>query len=170
VSIPIWLTLAACILAAVCDVRTRRIPNVLTGTLVVAAVVVHAFSGWQPALVSLAVMAVLTLAGAVAYAAGGIGGGDVKLWIVASGMLSYPLCVPFFVYSLVGGGLLAIGFIASRGSWKQSLARAAAATTGGLRAVARDKTQTIPYALAFAFGAVLVALSQTALPFLRIML
>ena len=115
-------------------------------------------------------MAVLTIAGAVAYAAGGIGGGDVKLWIVASGMLSYPLCVPFFVYSLIGGGLLAIGFIASRGGWKQSLARAAAATTGGLRAVARDKTQTIPYAIAFAFGAVLVALSQSALPFLRITL
>jgi Flp pilus assembly protein protease CpaA len=115
-------------------------------------------------------MAVLTLGGAVAYAAGGIGGGDVKLWIAASGMLSYPLCVPFFLYSLVGGGLLAIGFIIARGGVKKSFARAVAATTGGLSAVVRDKTQTIPYAIAFAFGAIAVALSQTALPFLRIIL
>jgi prepilin peptidase CpaA len=143
---------------------------VLTGALALAAIAVHASSGWQPALVSLAVMAVLTLGGAVAYAAGGIGGGDVKLWIAASGMLSYPLCVPFFLYSLVGGGLLAIGFIIARGGVKKSFARAIAATTGGLSAVVRDKTQTIPYAIAFAFGAVAVALSQTALPFLRIIL
>lgn len=167
-SISIWLTLAACAVAAFFDVRSRRIPNVLTGSLAVAAIAVHAFSGVEAALGSAAVMIAVTVLGAAAYAAGGIGGGDVKLWIAASGMIGFPLCIPFFLYTLIGGGVLAIGFIIARGGGRHSLARAVQMASGGVRSVVRDKAQTLPYAIAFAFGALLVALSQSVFPFLRI--
>lgn len=151
--IPTWLTLAGCAIASYGDVRTRRIPNWLTGSLALAALAIHSFYGLRAALISLLVMAVLTAAGTLVYSRGGIGGGDIKLAIAASGMLSYPLCLPFLLYSAIGGGLLAVGFLVVR---RQS------------RASASGKRETLPYAVAFVFGALLVALSQTYAPFLRI--
>jgi Flp pilus assembly protein protease CpaA len=98
-------------------------------------------------------MIVLTAAGTLVYSWGGIGGGDIKLAVPASGMVSYPLCVPFLLYSAIGGGLLAIGFILLR--------RAA-------RGDNIPKSKTLPYAVAFLFGAVVLVLSQSVAPFLRI--
>jgi Flp pilus assembly protein protease CpaA len=94
-SIAIMLTLAVCISASFFDVRSRRIPNFLTGALALGALIFHAFNGPSAVLLSVAVMAALTAGGALVYARGGIGGGDIKLAIAASGMLSYPLCVSF---------------------------------------------------------------------------
>jgi prepilin peptidase CpaA len=162
-SAAIFLTLAGCFTAGYIDVRTRRIPNWLTGSLAICALILHSFSGLRAALVSLAVMLVITALGTLLYSRGGIGGGDVKLAIAASGMLSYPLCVPFLLYSAIGGGLLAVLFLARR-------ARAVAAAAGNAPGVAPTKSEMLPYAVAFAFGAVVVALSQTIAPFLRITL
>lgn len=167
-SISIWLTFAACIAAAVFDVRTRRIPNVLTGSLALGALALHAFFGLESFVASLVVMIAVTVLGAAAYAAGGIGGGDVKLWIAGSGMLGFPLCIPFLLYALIGGGVLAIGFMIARGGARQSFARVAAIANGS-PAMVRKKSQTLPYAVAFAFGALLVALSQSVFPFLRML-
>ena len=163
------MTLAGCAAASYCDVRARRIPNWLTGSLALAALAVHSFSGVRAALTSLLVMAVLTAAGTLIYSRGGIGGGDVKLAIAASGMLSYPLCVPFMLYSAIGGGVLAIAFIIFRPSARPSLSRALSVTMG-VPGIATRKNETLPYAVAFAFGAALVALSQSVAPFLRITL
>lgn len=168
VPLSIGLVLAACFVASYFDIKARRIPNWLTGSLAAAAVVLHGFSGWRAALLSVAVMAVLFLLGTLAYRFGGIGGGDIKLGTAASGMLSLPLCLPFLLYTALGGGVLAIVFILSRGSVKQSLSRVASAVAIGPQSVPRDKTQTLPYAVAFAFGAVLLALAQSVAPFLRI--
>jgi prepilin peptidase CpaA len=161
-SAAIWLTLAGCFMAGFIDVRTRRIPNWLTGSLALGALILHSFSGLRPALVSVAVMLVLTVLGTLLYSRGGIGAGDVKLAVAASGMLSYPLCVPFLLYSAIGGGLLAIIFIARRAR--------AVATAGSAPGVAPGKSETLPYAVAFSFGAVVIALSQSIAPFLRISL
>lgn len=160
-SAAIWFTLAGCFIAGYTDVRTRRIPNWLTGSLAAGAVILHSFSGLRAALVSLAVMLVLTALGTLVYSRGGIGGGDIKLAIAASGMLSYPLCVPFLLYTAIGGGLLSVVFIARRA------ATVTAGTTPGMTAA---KGEMLPYAVAFAFGAALVALSQSIAPFLRITL
>ncbi|MEO6834354.1 MAG: prepilin peptidase [Candidatus Tumulicola sp.] len=168
--LPIAFALAACFAAVYGDVRDRRIPNWLTGSLAVAAVIVHGFSGIRSAAISLAVMTVLTLLGTLVHSRGGIGGGDVKLGIAASGMLSYPLCVPFLLYTMVGGGVLALALILVRGNARNAFSRAVLLTIGGPPAAGSGKTQTMPYAIAFAFGAVLVALSQSVAPFLRIML
>jgi prepilin peptidase CpaA len=161
-SAAIWLTLAGCLIAGYTDVRTRRIPNWLTGSLAVGALIFHSFAGLRPALVSLIIMLVLTLLGTLAYSRGGIGGGDIKLAVAASGMLSYPLFVPFLLYTAIGGGLLSIVFIGRRAR--------AIATAGNAPGVAPSKSEMLPYAAAFAFGAALVTLSQSIAPFLRISL
>ena len=168
--VAVWLVVAASLIAAYCDVRTRRIPNWLTGSLAIAAIIVHSFLGLRPVAESLAVMAVLTAAGTLVYARGGIGGGDIKLAIAASGMLSYPLCVPFLLYTAIGGGLLAVALHLARGMARDTFSRVALMTMAGAQGVAAGKSETLPYAVAFAFGAIVLALSQSIAPFLRISL
>jgi len=169
-SIPVALTLAGCLTAAFFDVRARRIPNALTGSLVLAALIVHGLEGLRPLGISFAVMAVLTIAGALVYARGGIGGGDVKLAIAGSGMLSYPLCVPYLFYTAIGGGILAMGYIALRIRARASAVDGAAAGAISAPGPKPAKGERMPYAVAFAFGAILVALSQHIAPFLMIRL
>jgi len=166
-SVPIWLTLAGCLIAAFYDWRTRRIPNWLTGTLALGAIVVHSLGGWRSLAIALAVMAALTLAGTLIYGRGGIGGGDIKLAIAGSGLLSYPLFIPFLIYTALGGGVLALLYLVFRPSARPSLSRTIALATGGVQGIAEQR-ETLPYALAFAFGALLVVLSQSVAPFLRI--
>ena len=168
--VAVWLVVAASLIAAYCDVRARRIPNWLTGSLAIAAIVVHSFLGVRSVAESLAVMAILTAAGTLVYALGGIGGGDIKLGIAASGMLGYPLCIPFLLYTAVAGGLLAIVFIIARGMARETFSRVALMTMGGAQGVAGGKSETLPYAVAFAFGAIVLLLSQSIAPFLRISL
>jgi prepilin peptidase CpaA len=166
-TVSIALTLAGCIVASFFDVRQRRIPNWLTGTIAVAAIAVHAFGGLRGLGVSLAVMAILTVAGSLVYSRGGIGGGDIKLAIAASALLSFPLCVPFLLYTAIGGGVLAVAFLAARGK-TQVISRTVLMAAMGAPGLPPKKAETMPYAVAFAFGAILVALSQSVAPFLRI--
>jgi prepilin peptidase CpaA len=113
-------------------------------------------------------MAFLTAAGTFVYAMGGIGGGDIKLGIAASGMLGFPLCIPFLLYTAIGGGVLAIVFIVSRGKIRATASRVMLMAMGGSRSVVAAKSETLPYAVAFASGAILIVLSQSVAPFLRI--
>jgi prepilin peptidase CpaA len=166
-SFAIWLTLAGCIIASFCDWRTRRIPNWLTGGLALTAIIVHAFGGWKQLGIAVAVMAALTLAGTLIYGRGGIGGGDIKLAIAGSGLLSYPLFIPFLIYTALGGGALALLYLIFLPNARPSLSRAIALAAGGAQGIARQR-ETLPYALAFAIGALLVVLSQSVAPFLRI--
>jgi len=167
-SLVIWLTLAGCLVASYCDVRTRRIPNILTGPMVLIALIVHAFQGLWPFLICVAVIAVLTIGGTLLYSRGGIGAGDIKLAIAGSAMVSYPTCVPFLLYTAISGGLLALVFLAMRANGRAVLSRAVYMTLAGAPGIATDKREKLPYAVAFALGAILIALSQNVAPFLRI--
>jgi prepilin peptidase CpaA len=164
----IWLTLAGCLIASYCDVRTRRIPNLLTGPMVLIALAVHALQGLGPLLTCVVVLAVMTIAGALVYSRGGIGAGDIKLAIAGSAMVSYPLCVPFLLYTAIAGGVLALVFLAVRANGRAVLSRAVYMTLAGAPGIATDKREKLPYAVAFAIGAILIALSQNVAPFLRI--
>jgi|SRR5580698_5220928 prepilin peptidase CpaA len=164
----IWLTLAGCLIASYCDVRTRRIPNLLTGPMVLVALAVHALQGLGPLLTCVVVLAVMTVAGALVYSRGGIGAGDIKLAIAGSAMVSYPLCVPFLLYTAIAGGVLALVFLAVRANGRAVLSRAVYMTLAGAPGIATDKREKLPYAVAFAIGAILIALSQNVAPFLRI--
>jgi prepilin peptidase CpaA len=113
---PLSLALIVVVLIAVwTDVRTRRIPNGLTATAVVMALVLRALldagavvDGLMGAGIALAVLLPL-------FALGGVGGGDAKL-LVAVGAFLGPH--GFFVAGLataVAGGVMALAWSARRG-------------------------------------------------------
>jgi len=108
-------------LAAVCDIRTHRIPNLLVLLGLVLGLVGHGWRGGGPGLLlSLEGVAVAGLA-LLPYALGGLGAGDVKL-LGAVGALMGPV---FLLWTLLGtvlvGGLLALAWAARRGVLRETV-------------------------------------------------
>jgi prepilin peptidase CpaA len=172
VSIAIWLVLGACAVAVLTDLRSRRIPNILTAALALAALGLHATQGWIPFLVACATLVGVMLIGFVAFSFGWLGGGDVKLLAAGAAALGLPDAVPFLIYTAIGGGLLALIVAIAMGRLKSVFASVVLLLRPfaykGTVAVAPVKSITLPYAVAIAFGAVAVALSHSAAPFLRL--
>jgi prepilin peptidase CpaA len=135
---------AAALMAAVCDVRARRVPNALTGALAVAGVsVAGATSGVPGVVVALATLAVLLAAGTYAFAQGWFGGGDIKLLAAGCCGLSPALAVDFLVYTALCGGLLSVYALATSQRMVTALITRQLPQTG----------QRLPYAVAAAGGA-----------------
>jgi prepilin peptidase CpaA len=158
----------ACVLAAMTDLVQRRIPNVLTGALACAAVALAIWSGPAHAFGALAVALGVLLFGAVCFALGFLGGGDVKMLAAVSLALGYPLALGFIVATLICGGLLAVGWLVASGRLRSALARLRGALLGGGRAAIGSGSGHVPYALAIAAGAACSAVGTFGLPFARI--
>ena len=171
-SLALWLVLGACAVAVATDLRFRRIPNVLTAALAVAALGLHAASGLAAFGIALATLLGVLFIGLVAFSFGWVGGGDVKLLAAGAAALGFPDAVPFLVYTALGGGLLAVVFAAATGRLKSVLTSVALLVRPfaykGTLAVPPTNPIMLPYAVAIAFGAVAVALSHNAAPFLRL--
>jgi len=173
-SLAIWIVLAACAIAVATDLTSRRIPNALTIGLAAAALGLHATQGLGSFAVSVAALVAVMVVGLGAFSMGWLGGGDVKLAAAAAAALGFPDAVPFLLYTALGGGLLALVFAAVTGR----LGRVFHSITLVLRPIAYKGTVPVapcqpimlPYAIAIACGAIAVALSHTAAPFLRLSL
>jgi prepilin peptidase CpaA len=102
-------------IACVTDIRFRRIPNVLTLSAAVAAVVFHVFtmgmSGLVLALSGWAVGLVLFLP---FFLLGGMGGGDVKLLAALGAWIGPGDAVWLAIYTSLAGGVLGVGIALSR--------------------------------------------------------
>lgn len=119
---PYIVALGIAVVACVTDLRTRKIPNVLTLLAAVAAFFFYAVVGRGEGLL---VAVAGWLAGAavffIPFALGGLGGGDVKLlaaigaWIGPAGVLWTAL------YTGMIGGVMAIVIGASHGYLKKAL-------------------------------------------------
>jgi len=152
--------------AAAIDVRTRRVPNVLTASLA-AAGVAFAVAG----------IGRLTIAGSIAGIAigfglmlpghlfGATGAGDVKLFAAAGALLGPAATAAAFIYTALAGGALAIAIACRRGRLQRTVHSAArlvasgAANAGEIEAVTENNR--FPYAPAIAVGAVIAALGVT---------
>jgi prepilin peptidase CpaA len=140
---------------AAIDLRTRRIPNLLTGSAAGLAILLSLVHGVeQPvssALLGLLIGGSLMLPG---YLWGGTGGGDVKLLAAVGAFLGPGLVARTFVYSAVAGGVLAIGVALSRG-------RLGATVRGALRVIVApgEARQNVPAdpARRFAYGPAIAA-------------
>src|SRR5260370_7534780 len=107
---------AAASLAAIVDVRTRRIPNWLTGSLVLGGLV---FNGWRGGIVGVG----LAVAGAALglaillpfHAVRAIGAGDVKLLAGLGAVLGPQVLVSVAIYGAIAGGLLSAVLLAREG-------------------------------------------------------
>jgi prepilin peptidase CpaA len=171
-----WIVgVAACAIAAICDLRWRRIPNALTlGMFALALVLISMGQGVVSGIYAMAVALVVLLAGFLLFALGVIGAGDAKLLAALAAICGYPRCVDFVLYTLLCGGVLAVFMAALRGELGAQLANlpvrvGTSLLSGNLRqAVAAQSDARLPYALAVGGGYLLVLLSITVLPVLRI--
>jgi prepilin peptidase CpaA len=149
--------------AAAIDVRTRRIPNVLTGAAAIAALAVNLPAGPTAVLVSAAAMIAAFLAGSLAFSAGWFGGGDVKLIAACCGFAGFPGALSLVLLILIAGAVLALAIATARGRLVALVRSTAAVAAHG----APVETNALPYGVAIAAGAAAYAVS-TVVPALRL--
>ncbi len=121
---PIWLLSAVLALAAVIDGRQLRVPNWITFPLAVSGWVYSGIAfGWT----GLGWSIVGTLVGLAlllpAYAIGGMGAGDVKLFAGVGAWVGVTTAVYAFCVSAVAGGLIALAMVLYRGAWEHHRAQ-----------------------------------------------
>lgn len=103
--------LASAAVACIIDIRTSRIPNVLTLTSLVVAVAAHAAAPTGHGLLAALVGALTGLAIFFpVFALGGLGGGDVKLMAALGAWVGWSPVVWTALYTAVAGGVLALGW------------------------------------------------------------
>lgn len=171
-TLTVGLVLVASLLAAVSDVRTRRIPNALVFALFLSGLAANAFLGWHAAAMDMVLTFAVLLAGSVAFSFRLIGGGDVKLLAAAAGTLGLPLAVTFVLFTLLCGGVLAVAYSAARGRLRATIANVqsmALPVFAGARPVRPQDSLAMPYALAIFAGATCAALANGFIPTLRLL-
>ena len=145
----IVLLLVTCAAAAT-DVRTRRIPNALTGSAALAAIGIS-FSAGPPAVLTCIVMMIAAfMAGSIAFSLGWFGGGDVKLIAACCGLAGFPGAITLVLSILVAGAVLALVTAAARGRLVALVKSTAAVAAHG----APTGEVPLPYALAIFGGSI----------------
>jgi len=161
----------ACAIAAVTDLATRRVPNVLTFILAAVAIIGSAQHGLIAIPLALCAYSALLLAGSVAYGRGWFGGGDIKLLAAGAICAGWPGAVVFLLATGLAGGALALFELARTRRLGASLtAVAVAAAAGELgRGVTLDpERRRLPYAIAITAGALTLLASETFAPWLQL--
>ncbi len=161
IATPIRLTLSVVVLvAAIIDLRSRRIPNWLTLPALPLGITEQALYGegiWQGVLGALAGFIALF----PIFAAGGGGAGDVKLFASVGAFIGLRHLLPVFVLVALCGGVAAV-FVAWRAG---ALRRVAASTASLLGSMLRLRWTELkqksdlqqPGRLRLAYGAVIAA-------------
>lgn len=162
--IRISLMLAAAIIAAVIDVRERRIPNALTLPLAAAGLGIGALSsGVHGVIVAAAGLLVGGLLFLLPVAKLGWGMGDLKL-VAALGAVAGPLFVLWMgLYAMAAGGLFAVLWLRQGGQ----LAHVASGMRGDLRSGQAPRARSglsIPFAVPIAAGMLVALLVSPGLP------
>jgi len=154
---------AGSLIATVIDVRTRRIPNVLTATMASVGIGLAAFgisglSLWG-SVVGLLVGLALMLPG---HLLGATGAGDVKLMAAIGAIVGPALVFSAFLFSALAGGVLAVAVALRRRRLSATLAgtgRLMAAPAGARQEIrAATAANRFAYGPAIAAGSVIAAL------------
>jgi prepilin peptidase CpaA len=150
--------------AAVIDLRTRRIPNILTATLAAVGLGLAAAGFGHVGLGASLLGCLLGLAFMMpGHIFGATGAGDVKLLAAAGALLGPTDTIYAFLYTAIAGGVLAVAVAVARRRFTHTLASASALASGSEQArIEIDSPSSdnrFAYAPAIAIGVVLVALS-----------
>jgi prepilin peptidase CpaA len=148
---------------ALIDLRTRRVPNVLTGGLAAAGILLAAFGTSGVSVMSslggLAIGLALMLPG---HIIGATGAGDVKLFAAAGSVVGVGRVMPAFLYAMLAGGAIALLVAIQRRRLKHTLTTTAALIATGAANVGEIESpkanNRFAYAPAIAIGTVLAAL------------
>ena len=163
----IGILLAVVATAAVIDIRTHRIPNLLTfPSLLIALALQFAFNGTSGLILGVLGMLVGVALFLLPFALGGMGAGDVKLMAVAGAFLGPEGALWAALFSGLAGGVLVIIWGLVRGRLSRVFTRTASLVVaavdprkreaaGGLPNIERDKGWTVPYGVAIACGVAL---------------
>jgi prepilin peptidase CpaA len=154
---------AGALVATIVDIRSRRIPNVLTAAMagVGLGLAITGLSGVSPAasLGGLVVGLVLMLPG---HVMGATGAGDVKLMAGVGAILGIQLVVTAFLFTAIAGGVLAVAVALRRRRLSATLAgtgRLIVAPTEVPRELrAAAPVSRFAYGPAIAIGSVIAAL------------
>lgn len=154
---------------AVCDLRTRRIPNALTGPSILVGLLLHlVLGGWSQLGWSLAAALIAGGVFLIFYLAGGMGAGDVKLMTAVACILGYRSVLELLVATAVMGGVFAIALAAYRGRLKETFRNIAALLVHhrleGLKPhpelnLKNRHTLRLPYAVAIMAGCLIASFS-----------
>lgn len=140
-------------LAAVCDLRTGRIPNALVGSGIALGLAVNALSPAANDLL-LAVGGLFAGLGLLLplHVLRAMGAGDVKLMAMCGAFLGLPATLWAVLSTLLAGGLLALGVLAWNGALRHGLNNVLALARGGQPALAGRSAGSLPYGVAIAAG------------------
>jgi len=155
-SVALWIAVpvvALCLVATALDLRTRRIPNLLTASAFVLALLAHLVARGTPGLLDAA------LGGLVA---GGLmlpgwllrwkGGGDVKLVAATGAWLGLDQGLLAALFALIAGGLVALVYAARRGVLRQSLWGASMLGAWALSGATKSVPPPVTGGVHFPFG------------------
>jgi prepilin peptidase CpaA len=121
---PIWLVTVALVVAAVIDGFQLRVPNWLTYPLACGGLLYSTLVfGWEGLGWSLLGMLVGLALLLPAYAIGGMGAGDVKLLAGVGAWIHATHTFWAFCLSATAGGIIAVGMVLWRGSWRKHWAQ-----------------------------------------------
>ena len=148
------------VVAAIADLRNRRIPNRLVATLAVLGLVFSIVQ--QPGISGLVRGSGGLIAGLLCwlpfYALGWLGAGDVKLFSAAGAWLGPLQAVEGALIGALAGAVLSlIWMMKSRGVRETAVTLGMAASSPGLLAPSTQepaRRSTMPYGIAIAFGAI----------------
>jgi prepilin peptidase CpaA len=138
---PVSIAASAALFIGVCivsDVRTRRIPNVLTGPTIALGTALNGFYGGYQGVAHSALGLLLPVAVLlVPFALGGIGGGDVKMMGALGALVGAPLALGGLVAGMILGGVIMAVHLARLGRLGEKLRATGAmfwgaATTGSV--------------------------------------
>jgi len=160
-----WLVIIL-LVACITDVIYRRIPNVVTYTTIIFALLVYylndGLSGFFFSLSGMAIGCVFL----VPYAMGGMGAGDVKLMCAVGAVLGPAHTGIALLFIALAGGVFAIGLMLYHRIFKETMSRMLQpfVMPGYMRAqrnAKTDKKNSIPYAVAITAGFFLFSLYMT---------
>jgi len=143
---------ALLILAGIFDCLTLKIPNWLTATVALLFIPAALLTGMpgHDYLIHFASALIVLAAGFALYAAGLFGAGDAKLMAAAALWFGWPASMPFIVYTVLAGGVLAVVVLI----WNLLRADQEIRGHSWISRFERFKP-SVPYGVAIAAGAIL---------------
>jgi prepilin peptidase CpaA len=158
----ITIVVAFTALCVVSDLRTRRIPNVISGPAMLCGIILNTgYLGAAGLLASLAGLAVGIGVLILPFAGGGIGGGDVKMMGAVGAFLGPRLTLLGLTAGMILGGGIMVVHLARQGRLREKLRATAAMfklaavsrSAASLRVSAAEPTAvTLPYSVPLALG------------------